>query len=219
VLDGRTVGSANPLTVLMSSNHTLQAVYTSTWQLSVKASAGGSTLPKSGNYIYVNGTSVQITATPSLYYQLDHWLLDGVNVGKKNPLTVLMYGSHTVQPVFVQISYYLTVLSSANGKTSPAPGIFNITAGNYVFVTAFPYTGFKLDHWLLDSKNAGNSTNMTLFMAGNHTLQAIFSPSGSLTGKATTAETPLSLPINYAHPDSSSEVIYTRFRSEFATEV
>jgi parallel beta-helix repeat protein len=204
VLDGKNAGTANPLTVPMSSNRTLQAVFKSIWQLTVKSSTGGTTSPACGNYTYFDGTSVQVKAIPNHYFMLDHWVLDDVNVGKPNPLTVLMSGNHKLQPFYAVINYTLTILSSNNGTTNLASGKWVYVAGTSVNVTATPNYGFMLDHWIIDSKSSGSSMTISVSMGGNHTLQAVFSPACSLAVIATTGGTTTPMPGNYTYLKGSS---------------
>jgi hypothetical protein len=101
-LDGANVGSANPYAVTMNSNHTLSAVFSiNNYTLTITASTGGSTNPVPGSYNYTYNTNAQVTAIPDANFILDHWELDGANVGATNPYTVTMKSSHTLKAVFV----------------------------------------------------------------------------------------------------------------------
>jgi hypothetical protein len=68
-------------------------------QLTVFASADGTTAPAPASYEYAAGTNVAVTATPNSGHSFDRWILDGQNVNQ-NPITVNMRQDHTVQPVF-----------------------------------------------------------------------------------------------------------------------
>jgi hypothetical protein len=105
LLDGANAGNSNPFTVHFNADHTLQPVFTqgSTTQhtLTIQQSTGGSTSP-TGTCTQNAGTTLTVTATPNNGYTLNHWLLDGVNVGGRNPLTVAFNSNHVLQPVFTQ---------------------------------------------------------------------------------------------------------------------
>jgi parallel beta-helix repeat protein len=91
----------NPITVIMDSNHTLHAVFTQiTYQLSITATAGGTTNPAPGIYTYVNGTQVIITAIPNNGFSFDYWLLDGVKT-TQNPITIIMNANHALEAYFI----------------------------------------------------------------------------------------------------------------------
>jgi nitrous oxidase accessory protein len=99
-LDGTNIGSANPYSVLMDNNHTLQAAFMAGYTLTITATTGGTTDPLPGPHVYDVNTSVSIAATPSIYGTFDHWELDGVNVGSANPYSVLMDNNHILHAVF-----------------------------------------------------------------------------------------------------------------------
>jgi hypothetical protein len=101
VLDGSPAGSANPISVLMNSSHTLQAVFAETHTLVITVSDGGTTNPPPGTYVYNVPTYVTVTAIPYTNYRFDHWVYDGENIGSANPVTVYAGSSHTLKAVFV----------------------------------------------------------------------------------------------------------------------
>jgi hypothetical protein len=99
-LDSVNVGASNPYNVTMNQNHTLKAFFHPLYQLTITTTAGGTTTPSPGTYVYNNGTLVNVTATANVGYVFDHWILDGLNVGGVNPYTVLMNQNHTLNAVF-----------------------------------------------------------------------------------------------------------------------
>jgi hypothetical protein len=74
-----------------------------TYTLTIQVSGSGTTIPAVGTYTYNAGTNVQVTANPSAGWKLDHWELDGSNVGSANPYTVTMNNNHVLKAVFTQI--------------------------------------------------------------------------------------------------------------------
>jgi len=68
--------------------------------ISVDDSAKGTTSPTPGSYWYNSGLDVQVTASANTNYTLNYWLLDGVDEGSSNPITVTMNSEHTLQAVF-----------------------------------------------------------------------------------------------------------------------
>jgi hypothetical protein len=59
-----------------------------------------------GNYPIIKGSVPSITAIPSSGYYLDHWLLDGVNVGSSNPYSVTMNANHTLEAMFGSLTQW-----------------------------------------------------------------------------------------------------------------
>jgi hypothetical protein len=180
VLDGVNVGSANPYSVTMNQNHTLEAVFVPLYALNITATAGGTTTPVPGVYVYVNGTVVPVTATANPWYQLDYWVLDGVNVGSANPYSVTMNQNHTLEAVFVPL-YALNITATAGGTTTPAPGVHVYVNGTVVPVMANANAGYQFDYWVLDSVNVGSANPYSVTMLANHTLNAVFVPLYNLT--------------------------------------
>lgn len=68
--------------------------------LNITATSGGSTTPLVGSYTHRSGSIISIVAYPSTGYVLDHWELDGINVGSTNPTDVTMGTNHTLHAVF-----------------------------------------------------------------------------------------------------------------------
>jgi len=87
--------------VNMNASHTASAHYTKTLALTIVAESGGSTNPPPGTYAANQNSTFQVTATPNVDYILDHWELDGTNVGSENPYSVLMNANPTVKAIFV----------------------------------------------------------------------------------------------------------------------
>jgi len=101
-LDSVDVGSANPYTIFLNSNHTLHAVFTLTnYTLTINVAADGITNPTAGVYTYTAETNVFVLAVADTDYDLDRWLLDGSNAGDANPIYILIDGDHELKPVFV----------------------------------------------------------------------------------------------------------------------
>ena len=173
-LDGTPVGSTNPIEVIMTANHTLEAFFTQiTYQLTISTTTGGTTNPTPGAHIYVNGTVVSVTAIPDINYRFEYWILDGMNVGSDNPIAVVMDSNHSLQVVFTQITYQLTITSTEGGTTDPAPGTHTYVNGTVVLVTALPDVGYSFDYWLLDGE-VRTENPISILMDMNHTLEAFF---------------------------------------------
>jgi parallel beta-helix repeat protein len=99
-LDGTPAGSTNPIKVVMTANHTLQAVFLPGYTLTIISATGGTTDPIPGAYMYVDGTQVTVTAIPSIGFSFDYWLLDGVK-RTDNPIMVIMDSNHTLEAYFI----------------------------------------------------------------------------------------------------------------------
>lgn len=136
----------------------LYANATTYYSLKIQPPSGsGSTNPSTGTHSYTSGTSVKVTAYPSSGYRFDHWVKDGSNAGKSNPIYVSMGASHTLKAVFTQTqistmaNYSLTIQSStASGSTNPVSGVYSYNQGTNVQVSATSASGWFFSYWLLD---------------------------------------------------------------------
>ena len=71
------------------------------YSLTITTTSGGTTEPIPGTYNLLSGTSVSVKATPDTNYVLDHWELDGTNLGTSNPVSFTMDKNYTLHAVFV----------------------------------------------------------------------------------------------------------------------
>lgn len=109
ILDGVTYTS-NPITVVMDTDHTLEAEFSGEapppppkYNLRVTSTEGGITEPGVGIYPYDDGNMVMVTALPSEGYQFDSWQLDGAT-RTENPITVTMNQDHSVHAIFTEVT-------------------------------------------------------------------------------------------------------------------
>ena len=164
---GRFSGQSSPINVNIQNPPTY-------YTLSISSGSGGTTSPSAGQYQYVAGTQVQVTAYENSGYDFDHWVLDGQNAGSQNPITVTMNSNHNLQPVFYEIpTYSLTISSSTGGYTNPS-GVQEYLEGTPAQVYAYANTNYEFDYWLLDGQNAGSNNPITVTMNDDHELQAVF---------------------------------------------
>ena len=206
-LDGSNV-TDNFITVLMNSNHTLNAVFKLlTYRLTILSSSGGVTDPSPGTWVYTNGTTVNVAATPNAYYVLDHWLLDGNAAGSANPFSILMMDDHTLQPVFAHVNYTLTISATIGGSTDPAPGAYTYSGGTTVAVNALPSSGYRFDHWVFDSSPTGSVNPINILMNSSHTLQAVFAETHTLVISASAGGTTNPAPGTYTYDNPTNVTV------------
>ena len=200
-LDGSYAGTGNPVTVQMNDDHTLHAVFCLiNYTLTITTTAGGTTDPVPGAYVYASGSLIMVTAAPDMNYKFIHWEIDGSNV-TDNQITVLMDKDYTLHAVFELLTYRLTILSSAGGTTDPESGTHTHVNGTYVSVTAIPDEHYLLDYWLLDGNPAGSDSPIGVLMTDDHTLQPFFKLRNyTLTIWATVGGTTDPTTGSYTHP-------------------
>lgn len=162
VLDSVNVGNATyPYTVSMDQNHTLEAVFWPLYALTTVATTGGTTNPAPGQYKYLNGTVVSVTATYNTGYIFHHWELDSVNVGSANPYSVTMDQNHTLKAVFYQpMSLSISPLSATIYLGDSVPFTSTLTGGvppyGYQwFVNGNPVSGANSATWTFTPTSVG----------------------------------------------------------------
>jgi hypothetical protein len=173
---GDATGSQNPLSLTMNGPKNVQAVFIPVpfynLQTSVIGAGTIATNPPSGPYI--SNSIVTLTATAAQYWAFDHWTGDAT--GSINPTTVTMNGPRSVQAVFVQTAYPLTVSTpgggsvTANGQVISPATYYPI--GSVVSLAATAESGWSFLGWQGDASGANNPLSVTMNQTNN--IQADF---------------------------------------------
>jgi len=119
ILDYTNVGSDNPHTVEITSDHNLTAVFVEIpppiqYNLTVRAAEHGITHPTPGVYAYNENSIVSVEAIPDSGWILSYWLLDGANVGRANPYNVTIDANHNLTAVFIEKPLFSDGFESGN---------------------------------------------------------------------------------------------------------
>lgn len=72
-------------------------------QLIIQKQCEGALTPSEGTYAYWTTQDISVLATPEDGWLLDHWELDGVDVGSANPYTVQTDDKHTLKAFFTAV--------------------------------------------------------------------------------------------------------------------
>lgn len=100
-------GSAGGLNIsnISAGNGTISFAVTLTGQyhLTIAATTGGTTNPAPGDYFHANGSTVQVTAIPSTYYEFVNW--SGSATGTANPVSITMTQDRSVTANFRRLVY------------------------------------------------------------------------------------------------------------------
>ena len=164
------------------------AIYIQVWPiypLSVSTPGGGSVsvspAPYSGTNLYVSGTLVTLTATPSNGWSFVGWT--GDSTATSNVTTIAMDQPRTVQAVFQEwTTYPLSVSTPGGGSVSVSPAPYSgsnlYVSGTLVTLTATPSNGWSFVGWTGDSTATSNVT--TIVMDQPRTVQAVFGTSLTL---------------------------------------
>jgi parallel beta-helix repeat protein len=162
-------GSANPVSVIMTANHTV-SFYDYLLKYYLTINTDGNEAVNQTSAWFTNGTNVGVRATPNLNYQFTNFTVDG-NLVASNPMTVLMTSNHTVYAYSSLIRYYLTINAPANGAINQTSGWF--TNGTAVGLLATPNSNYTFLNWRIDGANSTSNPTSVRMMA-NHTISAYF---------------------------------------------
>jgi agmatine deiminase len=100
-----------------------------TWQLTVQVNGQGQTTPAAGTHTYVEGTEVELSATPSEGWVFEEWLLSNDETYENEQITVTLDQNITAIAVFKQIETTIAEWENEflfNVFPNPAEGRFNI---------------------------------------------------------------------------------------------
>jgi hypothetical protein len=117
----------------------MQSYEGTTHYLTINSSTGGSTNPTSGVYNYTTGALAEVTANASAGYSFDHWILDGLQAGADNPISVPMCKNHTLEPVFTEEFSWST--SFETGNFSECTGVLHDGVFSADVITTDPKSG------------------------------------------------------------------------------
>lgn len=152
---GDASGTANPLTIVMNANKSIQANFErNASTLTVAAGSGGTTTPAPGSYDYAINASVQVTAVPNANWAFTGWTGDAT--GTANPLTVVMSTDKSLTANFQRIIY---APSNFAGEKKTNRSLLQIEYGNRLT-------------WQNNPSNANIEKHKLYLVAGGLTLVA-----------------------------------------------
>ena len=79
------------------------ALERSHWTLTVEVEGSGSTNLTQGVHVFLVGSEIVVEAFPNANWTLSRWLLDSVDVGSENPISVPMNSDHILRAVFNEV--------------------------------------------------------------------------------------------------------------------
>jgi uncharacterized repeat protein (TIGR02543 family) len=140
-----------------------------TLTVNVDPAGGGTTIPSAGVQSYVDGTVVDVIATPTTGYVFDHW--SGACTGS-GACSVTMDANKSVTATFKPIEYTLTVNTSGSGSVTKNPEKTTYHYGDVVQLTAVPVAGWSFSAWNGDLSGSTNPKSITI--DGNKSVTATF---------------------------------------------
>jgi hypothetical protein len=152
-----------------------------TGELTISSTSGGSVaVPGEGEFIYPQGSDINIVAVPDLHYYFDGWTGTAVAAGKVgNPdsatTTVTVDANYTAIAHFVIDEHFITASADANGAIDPNGLIIKYGGEDQLF-TATASSGYIVDTWYLDGNDVQSSgvTYLLSNIQADHTVYVTF---------------------------------------------
>jgi len=148
--------SAEEIMLLVATSYTLN--------VNVVGQGAVSLSPEGGEYL--EGTEVEMTATPIEGFDFVGW--SGDLSSTDNPLTVTMDTNMNVTATFEPSKYALNVTIVGNGSVTPTNGDYS----GEVFLTAVPDEGWAFENWSGDA--TGTDNPLFLSMSEDKNITATF---------------------------------------------
>jgi hypothetical protein len=189
--DSSNVGSADPIHITMTANHTLQPVFKvltgGTHTLTIGSASNGHCDLSVGGHTETDGSTVNVLAIPDSGYVLDYWTKDSSNVGSANPYGCYMDTDHTLTPTFKVAgvpSYVLTMAGDGHCTTTPSIGTHTYTTPTNVGIDCTLDSDRDWDHWIIDGVRS-NSKAQTINVDHSFQVTAYTTPKSTPSGGGT----------------------------------
>ncbi|WP_345156543.1 InlB B-repeat-containing protein [Pontibacter saemangeumensis] len=164
---GDASGTAYPLKLTMDANKSVTATFTpvqqASYTLTVTTTGSGTVLKDPDQELYVDGSSVTLTATPAAGYAFAGW--SGDATGAANPLSLTVSSDLSITATFTQVqqtSFTLAVITSGSGTVTKNPDQESYDPGTELTLTATPTTGYEFVGWGGDASGSANVVTLTM---------------------------------------------------------
>ena len=166
---GDATGSANPVTVTMTSSKSVTANFVG-YPVNVTVSpAGSGSVSKNPNQAtYVPGT--QVTLTASSGFPFLGW--SGDASGNTNPLTITVDGPKNITASFQAYAVATAVTPAGTGTVNRSPYQTYYARGTTVSLDAVANPGYQFDSWSGDLTGSQNPSSLIVY--GNQSVTAAF---------------------------------------------
>jgi alkaline phosphatase len=147
-----------------------------TYTVSASAGNGGSINP-AGNIVKDYDSSQLFTAAANLGYEIDKWMVDGVEVQTGGTTYTLsnIKATHTVAVSFKIFTYTVSASAGNGGSINPAGNIIKDYGSSQLF-TATANLGYEVDKWSVDGVEVqtGGTTYTLSNITAPHTVAVSF---------------------------------------------
>ncbi len=169
---GDVSSNENPITIMMDSNKSIIANFTSAnYHTLTIFTIGNGTVNKNPDYaVYAHDENVTLTAIPDAGWKFVEW--SGDLTGKDSEAIITMNSSKVVTATFTPLQYTLFLSVNGNGQIIKTPDQGTYAYGTVVTLEAVPYLGWTFTGWGGDLNGTTNPT--TIVITDNKTVSATF---------------------------------------------
>ena len=174
--EGDLSDNTNPVQITISSPKTVKAVFVpKMYDLTVEVEGDGAvseTVVETKSGTYMEGTVVELCATPSSGWSFAHW--EGDLDGNSNPTQITISSPKSVKAVFIQKEYELAIEIQGNGSVNERviETKSSYVEGTTVELTAHPDEFWAFDHWEGDITGTDNPSLINI--TSNASVRAVF---------------------------------------------
>jgi PKD repeat protein len=175
LVDGLPVGPVDTYEFSnVSTNHTIEAIFSTTYTVNATAGPNGSIAP-AGLTNVVEGNGLMVLMAPEAGYHVADVLVDGVSVGAvDNYIFESVLADRTIAASFAINTYTITATATSGGSITPS-GAVAVTYGASQAFTWSPNPGFTLLDVLVDGVSVGAVSTYTFDnVSTSHTIVPVY---------------------------------------------
>ena len=182
-VDGTFYSDEPATTLTMNADKTVKAFFTEeppvTYTLTMLEPDGqGEVEPAVGSHQYIEGTVVNLTASPAAGWEFDRWEVDGTFYSDEPVTTLTMDADKTVKAFFNEeppVTYTLTMLEpTGQGSVIPTIGTHLYDQGTSVNLLAMPEKGWDFESWFIDGEFYSDNPSTSILINADMTVMAVF---------------------------------------------
>ncbi|MEM2613280.1 MAG: DUF2341 domain-containing protein [Nitrososphaerota archaeon] len=118
------------------------------------------------------GTTITLTALPSIGWSFKYWLINDSIIIETNPYNLTISSDYNITAIFAQNNYTLTIIKIGEGSVSIDPEKSIYRHGENVTLTAIPENGYEFAGWTGDI--IGNEIQVKITMTKNMSVTVHF---------------------------------------------
>ncbi len=184
--NGATLESSNPLTVAMTGDVSIVAVFVAGVKVTIQTRGDGRVMmggaEVSGEVSVASGTELTLTAEPAASREFASWeLSNSTDASTTNPLVLSPTENVTVTAVFNDLAadVKVTIQTRGDGQVmmggAVVSGEISVASGTELTLTAWPAASRKFASWELSNSTDASTTNpLVLSPTENVTVTAVF---------------------------------------------